>query len=179
MPPILVIKREYLRPLAAGILLVALLVVIGGLFARGPDRADAPDIDEPHVPVWSEDAGPESDDPAADYFADTRLAREKTRSQTVEILREIVNNPNSTSEARGLAQQKLIDMSEKLSMESEAEQLLMAADFDEILVYLMKDAALVLVKGEDMDERQAAQIASVVSRVTGLSWERISIRTHP
>ncbi len=176
MRSIFVVKRkESWKPVVVGILLIMLLVFVAGRFGRGSDEADT----EPTLPVWTEASEQELDESGGNYFAETRLSREKSRSQTVEILREIVNNPNSTTEARGVAQDKLIEMSEKLSMESEAEQLLMGADYEEVLVYLMKDGALVLVKGEDIDEIQAAQIASVVSRVTGLSWERISIRTHP
>ncbi len=177
-----VLKRDRAQMVALSILLVAAIVVLGGLLRGGYDRQAQEDEPlGPETPVYSEvAAGPDTDHPAeASSFVEMRLERERTRSMQVEILREIVNNPNSTAEAREQAQSRLMEISDKLAAESEAEQLIAAQDFDDALVYLLQEDALVLVKCDELDDTRVARIASVVSRVTGLSWENITVRRSP
>lgn len=177
-----VVKRDRMQMIALAVLLVAAVMVLGGLLRGGYERhAGEDEAVGTEAPVWSEGSmstDPE-DLPEGNSFLEMRLERERTRSMQVEILREIVNNPNSTEGAREQAQGRLMEISDKLAGEAEAEQLITALDFEDALVYLLQEDALVLVKCKELDDTAVARIASIVSRVTGLSWEKIAVRLSP
>ncbi len=186
MANMMLIRRENLRYALIGLVAIAVLLLLFSYVLRGWLRSDAPtedlaeEAEQPAELVVSED--PEIEDltgekAEGDFFVDIRLRRERVRSQVVEMLREIVNNPNSAKEAREQAQQRLIDITKQMTWEAEAEQLLEAKGFSEVVVYLMTDNAVVMVDQEEIDEKQAAQVASVLVRVAEVGWEDVSIMT--
>lgn len=72
------------------------------------------------------------------FFIEYRIERDRTRSEQIEILREIVNNQNSSSQMRQEAQQKLLIIAEELEKESKVESALLAKGFGEAVAVLQK-----------------------------------------
>jgi stage III sporulation protein AH len=69
-----------------------------------------------------------------DYFVNYRIEREKMRSQQVEILREIVENPNSAVDVRKDAQKKMLNLTEKMENELKLENLIKAKNYKDAVV---------------------------------------------
>lgn|GEM_PF-6539506 len=160
------------------VVLLAFVTLLGNLLTddRAPvDEGEPPEDEEIEV-VFQEETDPPAD-VGEEGFSGMRLDRDRARSEQVDILQGIVSNPDAGEDARAQAGDRLIEISDRLAMEAEAEQLIISsAGFADVLVYVMQDNALVLVKEDTLEDQEVSQIASMVSRVTGLSWEDISVR---
>lgn len=112
------------------------------------------------------------------FFIEYRIERERTRGQQVEWLREIINNPNSDNDTRKVAQEQLYTISQNMGKEMEIESLIRAKGFSDAVVliqHLPDKVVTVVVKSENLTTEQAAQIADLVSRNTGVAKPNIVI----
>ncbi|MDW7674946.1 MAG: SpoIIIAH-like family protein, partial [Bacillota bacterium] len=73
------------------------------------------------------------------YFMEYKLERDRIRSRQIDILREIVNNPNSISENRMEAQQRLFRISDNVEKELELESLLAAKGLEHTAVLIQAE----------------------------------------
>lgn len=109
------------------------------------------------------------------FFTEYRIERDRTRSQQVEILREIVNNPNSSAQVRQESQQKLIKISENLEKESKIENALIAKGFKEAVVVIQQNSVMVIVQSTGLRQDEIARISDIVIKVTGCKMEDVII----
>jgi stage III sporulation protein AH len=112
----------------------------------------------------------------AEFFIEYRLERERTRGQQVEWLREITNNPNADAETRKKAQEQLYNLSQNVGKEMETENLIRAKGFNDAVVLLQHDKAVtVVVRVKELTPDDAAKIAELVARNTGVTPNNIII----
>lgn len=117
---------------------------------------------------------------SSEFFIEYRLERERTRGQQVEWLREITNNPNADAETRKKAQEQLYNLSQNVGKEMETENLIRAKGFDDAVVLLQHDkAATVVVRVKELTTDDAAKIADLVARNTGIPPSNIIIISKP
>jgi len=133
--------------------------------------ADKNTIVEPVVTIALQEENGSKDN----FFSEYRIERERTRSGQVEILREIVNNPNSSTQMRQEAQNKLIRISDNLDKESKIENMLIAKGFKEAIAVIQEEGAMVIVPSEGLREDEIARIADIVIKVAECSIEDVTI----
>ncbi|MFY9393540.1 MAG: SpoIIIAH-like family protein, partial [Halanaerobiales bacterium] len=75
-----------------------------------------------------------------DFFIEYRLERDRARSEQINILREIVNNPNSDEASKKEAQRKILEITDKMEKEMEIESLIRARGYREALAYIHEEA---------------------------------------
>ncbi|MDX9872096.1 MAG: SpoIIIAH-like family protein [Clostridia bacterium] len=109
------------------------------------------------------------------FFSEFRIERERTRSGQIEILREIVNNPNSSEQLRQEAQHKLIAISDNLDKESKIENMLVAKGFKDAIAVIQEKAVMVIVPSDSLLPEEAARIADIVTKMSGVSMENVTI----
>lgn len=109
------------------------------------------------------------------FFNEYRIERDRRRSERVEILREIVNNANSSANMRQEAQQKLITISDVLEKESKIENALVAKGFNDAVVVIQKDAVMVIVPSSGLREDEIVRISDIVIKVVGCKIEDVVI----
>ncbi len=166
------------------VVLLGFVTLLGNLLSSEPDEPledEDPPMEE-HEDAEVEAALAEEVEPEREEetgLASLRLQRNQSRSEQIDILRDLASRPDAGEDSRVQAEKRLIQISDRLAAESEAEQLIISAGFADALVYVMQDNALALVKEDTLEDREVSQIASMVARVTGLSWEDISVRTQP
>lgn len=112
-----------------------------------------------------------------DYFVNYRIEREKMRSQQVEILREIVDNPNSASEVRKNAQEKMLKLTENIENELKLENLIKAKNYEDAVVLIQPESVMVVVKVMALTDGDGTKIADLVANTTGYNYENIIITT--
>lgn len=135
------------------------------------EKSDEQSISEPVVTIALEEKNGSKDN----FFSEYRIERERTRSGQVEILREIVNNPNSSAQMRQEAQNKLIKISDNLEKESKIENMLIAKGFKEAIAVIQEKGAMVIVPSEELREDEIARIADIVIKVVECSIEDVTI----
>lgn len=114
-------------------------------------------------------------EPVRDFFAQHRLEREKQRSIQVELLRQIINNANTSDEVRQQAQRDWLSLTALMEKELMVEKLVVSKGYaDAILVY-NNDVAHMIVKVENMTQAQAIQITEVVASALKLTYEKVRV----
>jgi stage III sporulation protein AH len=114
--------------------------------------------------------------PVRDFFVEHRMERERERSERVELLREIVNNPNSSAETRSRAQMEIIDLAALKEKEMLVERLIVAKDFDDAVVFFGEQVVEVIVKSESLTQAQALIVADVVCSGAGVDLRNVRVR---
>ncbi len=107
-------------------------------------------------------------------FSEYKLERERMRSRQVELLQNLAYDSNSERERKEQAQVDLQTFIEKISRETEIENLLKAQGYLDALVLLDQEAITVVVPVTLVRE-EAARIGELVHRLTGIRLERITI----
>ena len=109
------------------------------------------------------------------FFSEYRIERERTRSERIEILREIVSNANSSAQMRQEAQQKLIGISDVLEKESKIENALIAKGFVDAIVVIQPESVMVIVPSNGLRQDEIVRIADVVVKVAVCKMEDVII----
>ncbi|MFY9140941.1 MAG: SpoIIIAH-like family protein [Thermacetogeniaceae bacterium] len=114
-----------------------------------------------------------------EFFVDCRLTRDRIRSQQMEVLREIAANTASSNETRDQAQQGLMRLTERSTLEAELEKLVMALGFKDAVVLLQDTAANVIIQQDSLTESEKDQVRELVLRVTDLQADDVFITSKP
>lgn len=107
-------------------------------------------------------------------FAEYKLERERMRSRQMELLQNLAYDPQSGAEQKKHIQEELQALLEKMSRETELENLLKAKGYLDGLVILDKDAVTIIVP-VTLNREEAAQIGELVHRMTGIRLDKITI----
>jgi len=113
--------------------------------------------------------------PEDDYFTTARLEKEKSRSAAMDIYRELISSPQSTSDVKEKAQGDLSASAKALENEAILENLIKAKGFDNVVVYISEGGANVIVKTTGLVPAQVAQIKDLVIEKTKITSEKIKI----
>ena len=135
-----------------------------------PNPAADPVSQQPTVTIVPENTGGQDS-----FFSEYRIERERTRSERVEILREIVNNPNSSAQMRQEAQHKLIQISDNLEKESKIENALVAKGFKEAVAVIQPETVMIIVPTSGLRQDEIARLSDIVVTVAGCRMEDVII----
>lgn len=109
------------------------------------------------------------------FFSEYRIQRDKVRSECQESLREIVNNPNSSSQMRQDAQQKLIKITDNLEKESKIENTLIAKGFKDAITMIQPESVMIIIPSTGLRQDEIARISDVVVKISGCKMEDVVI----
>ncbi|QGG46555.1 SpoIIIAH-like family protein [Heliorestis convoluta] len=109
------------------------------------------------------------------FFSEYRMERERTRSQQIELLREITNNSRSGETTRQEAQQKLLYLTELMRKELETEKILIAQGYDDAVVVIQPGSVSVVISGDNLTKDSKKGVIETVSSITGASTTSISL----
>ena len=112
---------------------------------------------------------------AISSIAGANLMKEQTRAKNKEALLNIINAENLPESAKQDAVNSMIELTDITQKECDAEILLEAKGFADVVVSISGDVADVIVQADDLTEAQRAQIEDIVSRKTGIGAENIII----
>lgn len=108
-------------------------------------------------------------------IAEAELLKEQTRAQQKESLLEIIQNEELSEEVKKDAVNSMRALTETIQKESDAQMLLEAKGFTNILVSINGDSVDVMVEAENLTDAQIAQIIEIIHRKTDISSENIVI----
>ncbi|SMB94840.1 stage III sporulation protein AH [Desulfonispora thiosulfatigenes DSM 11270] len=111
----------------------------------------------------------------SEFFVDFRIKREKDHASQIEVLREIVDNPNSSAEIRTKAQEELLVVSKDISLESKIENLFKAKEYKEAVAVVQNETATIIIKADTLKETDVSKLGDLVIKATGFTLDNISI----
>lgn len=112
---------------------------------------------------------------AEDYFTQTSLTRQESRDEAMEVLKNVTEDANATEEAKAEARAMLAKIASDIQNEANIETLVKAKGFEECIAVISEDSVSIIVKAEQLQAAQAAQIFSIAYETTGINPENISI----
>ena len=110
-----------------------------------------------------------------DYAAAVKLNREQIRATNKEALMEIVNNEALSEEAKQDAVNKLVELTDIAEKEANAEMLLEAKGFTNVVVSISEDCVDVVLDMGEVTDAKRAQVEDIVKRKTGMTADKIVI----
>jgi len=113
-----------------------------------------------------------------DFFTEYRLERDKIRSERSDLLRESIKI-SKNDESRVRAQDIVLKMIMEKQKEAEMESLIRARGFADALVFIRENSVSAIIKTSSLSREEVVQIADVISRVSGVKVEDISISAKP
>ena len=112
---------------------------------------------------------------SVDYAASVKLERETVRGQNKETLLEIINNELLSDEQKTDAINKMVEMTNAAEKETEAEMLLEAKGFTNVVVSISGESCDVVLDMGEITDAKRAQVEDVVKRKTGIAADKIVI----
>lgn len=168
---------------AAAIYMVYIADGIGTILPAGSDFNQVEDEqrDEQNDEQNDEETDVIGDDPAdwdlstGEFFVEYRLERERVRSKEQDVLQQMINNPNVTTESKVEAEKKLLKLQELMELELMVENAVKAQGFDNAILVMQEEGALVIVNATELTSEQIMLIAQIASQSTGLRPSQINI----
>lgn len=109
------------------------------------------------------------------FAVEAKLNREQVRSQNKADLMEVINSTAISDKEKQDAVDKMVTLTDIAQRESDAEMLLEAKGFTDVVVSITEDAADVVLNMGDVTDAKRAQIEDIVKRKTKVSAENIVI----
>ncbi|NLM52542.1 MAG: SpoIIIAH-like family protein [Firmicutes bacterium] len=112
------------------------------------------------------------------FFVEYRMQRERVRASEIEMLNQMIENPEISAEGKKKAEEQLLAMVELMEKELMIENMLKAQGYKDA-VFFMKDGQVnVVVAAVALGEEEFMQIAEAVSTAAGVNLENISVIEH-
>lgn len=111
----------------------------------------------------------------ASFFRDYRFEREQVRSEEIEYINSVVNNPASDPELIKEAQSQLLEITANMEAELAMENLIKAKGFRDAIVIIHRDNVNVIVDKTELVLDEVAMILDIVKRESGKDTDNIKI----
>ncbi|MGQ9755026.1 MAG: SpoIIIAH-like family protein [Desulfotomaculales bacterium] len=167
-----------------GLVSLAVLVLIGSLIrahgmpvegtvAKDKEATGAQPAPEPqaNLPLPRESTG------SKNFFVEYRIERERARGKRVELLREIIADPNAGTGTRQAAQDQLLSIAREIDAEVRLENLLRAKGFEEAAVFV-EDEKITVVVPDEISPEQNTSIINLITRGVDVLPENVMIITR-
>ncbi len=112
---------------------------------------------------------------ASNYAAAVKLNREQVRAKNQEALLSIINNEQLSDKTKQDAIDKMVLMTSWAQKEADAEMLLEAKGFTNVVVSISEDCCDVVLDMGEVTDAKRAQVEDVVKRKTGVDADKIII----
>jgi len=110
-----------------------------------------------------------------DYFAQARLERDVKRSESTEMLVQILHAPETDKEARSRAEDEIHRLADFTEKETAVENLIKAKGYQDAVVFMGENLISIAVKSEGLNEVDVAVLQDAAVGVTGYSADTIKI----
>lgn len=110
------------------------------------------------------------------YFADHRITRDQLAAAQREEYLTVMNDAKTDAETRKYVQQRYLALGAMEGKAKQAEQLIKARGYQDAAVSITEEeSAAVVVKAPTISQAQFVQIVDLVSQVTGIRSDRITV----
>ena len=133
---------------------------------------------DPKEETPSDAAG--SEDPtegktAEEYFSETRLSRQKSRDEAVELLEDVLQDAKTSEEAKKEAVSQAAVIAQNVLQENNIESLVKAKGFADCVAFLQNGECTVVVQTAESNQNNAIVIKDIVAGQSGVSYDKIKI----
>lgn len=115
------------------------------------------------------------EDQGLQYFAESRLEREKMYSQMIESYQKILQNTAISEAQREIAQNEIKKINDIKNSIMIAENLIKNKGIEDVIIFINGESVNIIVKANDLSQEQIAQVQNIVTRELKVEIENIHI----
>ena len=112
-----------------------------------------------------------------EYFTSSRLERENMYSKRIENYQDILNNSNVSEAQKKTAQEEITKLNNEQNALMITENLLKTKGIEDLIIFVNGDSINVIVKGDEIEKEEIAQIQNVITRELEADIGNIHITT--
>jgi len=110
-----------------------------------------------------------------EYFASSKLEREKMYSQMLESYQKILESDTISQEQKAISQEEINKINQTKNAIMISENLLKTKGFTNMVIFVNDDSVNVIIQAQTLSTEQIAQIQNIVSRELKVEIENIHI----
>lgn len=99
-----------------------------------------------------------------EYFTNSKLERDAMYSQRIENYQNILNNTNVSEAQKKTAQEEITKINNEQNAIMIAENLIKTKGIEDLVIFINGDSINVIVKGEELEKEEIAQIQNIITR---------------
>ena len=161
--------------IACAVLLIGAAVLMNFILFSGSNQNGGYDgYDQPSGSV-SDDAGESTETDANAYFSATQVSRQRARDEALEVLQAVVENVDATEAMKNEALAEIAVIAEEIQKEANIESLITAKGFEACVAVINNDTASIVVKADDLQAAEIAQINAIVYEQAGILPSAVTI----
>lgn len=161
--------------IACAVLLIGVAVLMNFiLFSKANQNAGYDGYDQPSGNI-SDSASDNSVTDANAYFSATQVSRQRARDEALEVLQAVVENVDATEAMKNEALAEIAVIADEIQKEANIESLITAKGFEACVAVINNDAASIVVKADDLQAAQIAQINAIVYEQAGILPSAVTI----
>ena len=112
-----------------------------------------------------------------DYFTSSKLERQTVYSQRIENYQDILNNSNVSETQKKTAQEEITKLNDEQNAIMIAENLIKTKGIEELIIFVNGESINIIVKAEELEKEEIAQIQNIVTRELEADIGNIHIMT--
>lgn len=132
----------------------------------------------PGIPVSEQALDSGESNSFAAFFIEYRLQRDRVRSGELEMLKQMVDNPNISAEGKQQAEEQMLALVSLMEKELMVENMLKAKGYNDAIFFFHQEMANVVVEAEPLSDTEFFQIAEMVSNLAGVKIEHVTVVEH-
>ena len=113
-----------------------------------------------------------------DYFTKSKLERETMYSQMLETYQKILENEKIPSDQKDIAENEIKNINDKKNAIMITENLLKTKGFEDAVIFINDPSVNVVLKQNNLDTKQIAQIQNIIQRELKTEIENIHISSQ-
>ena len=161
--------------IACAVLLIGAAVLMNFILFSGSNQNGGYDgYDQPSGSV-SDDVGDSTETDANAYFSATQVSRQRARDEALEVLQAVVENVDATEAMKNEALAEIAVIAEEIQKEANIESLITAKGFEACVAVINNDTASIVVKADDLQAAEIAQINAIVYEQAGILPSAVTI----
>ncbi|HHV63058.1 MAG TPA: SpoIIIAH-like family protein [Firmicutes bacterium] len=110
-----------------------------------------------------------------DFFAESRLERDRARSRRMELLHAMLEGSPEGSQERAAIQRELLRLSAAMESEERIEALIKAKGYADAVVFVSDNSCDIIIETSGLTQVDARQIGDIAARTTGLGPQAVTI----
>lgn len=111
----------------------------------------------------------------SDYFSDARLQRENSSSRAIEMLNNLIKNPDTGKAAKDSAQKQILAYADAQKNEASCENIIKAKGFSDCVVFVNSGNVTVVVKSEKLSDSDVAKIQQIITSQVKVDGKNVKI----
>ena len=161
--------------IACAVLLIGAAVLMNFILFSGTNQDGGYDgYDQPSGNISTDNNDSTATDANA-YFSATQVSRQRARDEALEVLQAVVENVDATEAMKNEALAEIAVIADEIQKEANIESLITAKGFEACVAVINNDTASIVVKADDLQAAEIAQINAIVYEQAGILPSAVTI----